>query len=115
MARIVRLTESDLSRIVRRVINESRLLTEEAINICLPKYANRRYPNYPGYDINTICAKCKTIIDPLVKGGWSHVPRETAKGVPPANQLKKFCSVTKNDLYFVKGQGTSSDGVNWDK
>ena len=115
MARIIRLTESDLSRIVRRVLSEEEKTNDEVINICLPKYANRRYPDYPGYNITDICIRCKTIIDPLVKGGWSHVPRETAKGVPPANQLKKFCSATKNDLYFVKGRGTSNDGVTYNQ
>jgi hypothetical protein len=93
MARIIRLTESDLARIVRRVIREENTDFD-------PSAAS-------GSDTN----KCRSIIDPLVKKGWQFVNLNTYNNSGYVGKFSKMCSATNSKLYFTKGEGPSSGGT----
>jgi hypothetical protein len=79
MARIIRLTESDLARIVRRVIIEENT------------------------DFDPSAAKCRSIIDPLVKQGWQFVDLNTYNKSGYAGKFSKWCPEAKTNVYFIKG------------
>ena len=95
MKRIIRLTEQDLARIVRRIIREENTDLDPG-----PKDDNMKM-KAPVSISNT--NKCKSIIDPLVKQGWKSVNLNTYKNSGYAGKFSKMCSATKTNLYFTKG------------
>ena len=90
MKKVVRLTESDLVKIVKRVVNENEFYMDT--NYSKPSYMNKRNDG-PEYDIKAIDCGDK------VQEGYADVNPDTGE------IIVRYCKGDENELDYLKKYG----------